>query len=153
MTKILKSILTIILLSLISCGPKLQSNSGEVNFLYKDAEGSIAVKSVGYGTNRENAVIDAQKNAFKILLFKGIPGTEFNIPLIQNEREAFTKNSNYFKKLFDEGYYKTFLMSSTESSSLIKMKGNKKIAVDIKINYNSLRKDLEQNQLIRKFGF
>jgi hypothetical protein len=44
-------------------------------------------------------------------------------------------------------------MSSTESSNLIKMKGTKKITVDVKINYNSLRKDLEQNQLIRKFGF
>ena len=25
--------------------------------------------------------------------------------------------------------------------------------VDLKINYNSLRKDLEQNQIIRKFGY
>lgn len=153
MTKILKSILTIILLSLISCGPKLQSNSGEVNFLYKDAEGSIAVKSVGYGTNRENAVIDAQKNAFKILLFRGIPGTDLNVPLIDNENEAKLKNTNYFKNFFEEGNYKTFMMSSTESSNLVKVNGVKKIVIDIKINYNSLRKNLEQNQLVRKFGY
>jgi hypothetical protein len=136
-----------------NCSPKIQSYSAEVNFLYKEAQGTIGVKAIGYGKNQESAVEDAQKSAFKILLFKGIPGTELNIPLIQNENEATSKNSNYFKKLFDEGYYKTFLMSSTESSNLIKIKGNKKITVDMKINYNSLRKDLENNSITRKFGY
>lgn len=156
MKNVLKSIFGLIItLGLNSCSPKVQttSYSAEVNFLYKEAQGTIAVKSTGYGKNQVNAVADAQKNAFKVLLFKGIPGSELNIPLIENEIEANSKHSDYFNKLFDEGYYKSFMMSSTESSNLINMKGTKKISVDIKINYNSLRKDLEQNQLIRKFGY
>ena len=45
-------------------------------------------------------------------------------------------------------------MSSISTSDLTKHKGGKKsIAVDIKINLVSLRKDLEQNNIIRKFGF
>lgn len=150
----LKSILGIIvILGLHSCSPKLQPYSGEVNFLYKEAQGTIAVKSTGYGKNQTEAVADAQINAFKVLLFKGLPGTELNVPLIENENDAKSKHADYFKKFFDGGNYKTFMMSSTESSNLIKMKGTKKITVDVKINYNSLRKDLEQNQLIRKFGY
>jgi hypothetical protein len=155
----LKSILSIIvIIGLHSCSPKLQPYSdevysGEVNFLYKEAQGTIAVKSTGYGKNQSNAITDAQKNAFKVLLFMGLPGTELNVPLIENENDAVSKHATYFKKFFDEGKYKTFMMSSTESSKLIEMKSTKKITVDIKINYNSLRKDLEQNQLIRKFGF
>jgi hypothetical protein len=150
----LKSILGIIvILGLYSCSPKLQPYSAEVNFLSKEAQGTIAVKSTGYGKNQTEAVEDAQKNAFKVLLFKGLPGTELNIPLIENENDAKSKNSEYFNKFFEQGNYKTFMMSSTESSNLIKMKGTKKITVDVKINYNSLRKDLEQNQLIRKFGY
>jgi hypothetical protein len=150
----LKSILGIIvILGLHSCSPKIQPYSGEVNFLYKEAQGTIAVKSTGYGKNQTEAVSDAQINAFKILLFKGLPGTELNVPLIENENDAKSKHSDYFKKFFEQGNYKTFMMSSTESSNLIKMKGTKKITVDVKINYNSLRKDLEQNQLIRKFGY
>lgn len=140
-------------LGLHSCSPKLQPYSSEVNFLYKEAQGTIAVKSTGYGKNQTDAVMDAQKNAFKVILFKGLPGTELNVPLIENENDAKSKHADYFKKFFDEGNYKTLMMSSTESSNLIKMKGTKKITVDVKINYNSLRKDLEQNQLIRKFGF
>jgi hypothetical protein len=150
----LKSILGIIvILGLHSCSPKLQPYSAEVNFLYKEAQGTIAVKSTGYGKNQTEAVKDAQINAFKVLLFKGLPGTELNVPLIENENDARSKNSEYFKKFFEQGNYKTFMMSSTESSNLIKMKGVKKITVDVKINHNSLRKDLEQNQVIRKFGY
>jgi len=154
MKNILKSILgLIVILGLHNCSPKLQPYSAEVNFLYKEAQGTIAVKSTGYGKNQTDAVSDAQKNAFKVILFKGLPGTELNVPLIENENEAKSKKAEYFKKFFDEGNYKTFMMSSTESSNLIKVKGGKKISVDVKINYNSLRKDLEQNQVIRKFGF
>lgn len=150
----LKSILVAMsILGLQSCSPKLQPYSGEVNFLYKEAQGTIAVKSTGYGKNQSEAVADAQKNAFKILLFKGLPGTELNVPLIENENDAKSKHGDYLRKLFDQENYKTFMMSSTESSNLIKMKGTKKITVDLKINYNSLRKDLEQNQVIRKFGY
>jgi len=149
----IKLFIIISILGLYSCSPKIQPYSGEVNFLYKEAQGTIAVKSTGYGKNQSEAVTDSQLNAFKVILFKGIPGTELNVPLIENENDAKSKNNAYFKKLFDEANYKTFMMSSTESSNLIKVKGGKKISVDVKINYNSLRKDLEQNQVIRKFGF
>ena len=148
MKNIQKSLFIIAIIGLHSCSPKLQPYSAEVNFLYKEATGTIAVKSTGFGKNQTDAVSDAQQNAFK-----GLPGTELNVPLIENENDAKSKHSDYFKKFFEQGNYKTFMMSSTESSNLIKMKGTKKITVDVKINYNSLRKDLEQNQLIRKFGF
>ena len=153
MKSIKKTLFLIAIIGLYNCSPKLQPYSAEVNFLYKEAQGTITVKSTGYGKNQTEAVIDAQKNAFNVLLFKGIPGTELNVPLIENENSAKSKNVDYFKKFFEEGYYKKFMMSSSESSNLIKIKGGKKIIVDIKINYNSLRKDLEQNGLIRKFGF
>lgn len=153
MNKILCIIVVVI--GLHSCAPTKQSYSysGEVDFLYKEAQGSIAVKSTGYGNNRTNAIIDAQKNAFKVLLFRGLPGTELNLPLIENENDAKTKHAQYFKWFFDQENYRAFMMSSTESSNLIKVKGNKKITVDLKINYYSLRKDLEQKQLIRNFGY
>jgi hypothetical protein len=142
-----------VILGLQSCSPKVVPYSGEVNFIYKEAQGTIGLKSIGYGKNLQEAIIDAQKNSFNILFFKGIPGTELNIPLIDNENDAKSKHSDYFKKFFDQGNYKSFIMSSTESSNLMKIKGGKKITIDLKINYNSLRKDLEQNQITRKFGY
>ena len=143
----------IVIIGFYNCSPKLETYTAEVNFISREAQGTIVLKSTGYGKNHAEAVTDAQINAFKVILFKGIPGTELNIPLIENEKNVTSQHSEYFKNFFDGGLYKTFMMSSTESSNLIKMKGTKKINVDLKINYNSLRKDLEQNQLIRKFGF
>jgi hypothetical protein len=124
-----------------------------VNFLNKEEQGTITLKSTGYGKNQKQAVEDAQLNAFKVLLFKGVPGSELNLPMVENENEARSRHDEYFNKLLDQGNYKSFMMSSTESSNLIKMRGTKKINVDVKINYNSLRKNLEQNQVIRKFGY
>jgi hypothetical protein len=146
----LKSFLVIALIGLHSCSPKLQPYSGEVNFLSKEAIGTITVKSIGNGKNQNDAIMDAEKNAFYVILFKGIPGTDLNVPLIENEDEVKSKHASYLKYLFDDTNYKSYIMSS---SNLIKIKKNKKISLNIKINYNSLRKNLEQNQVVRKFGY
>ena len=130
------------------------SYSAEVTALERGAApGTIAVRSAGYGNNQTEAVRNAGFNAFSILLFKGLPGTALNLPLVDNEREARVKNESYFKKLFDEGLYKNFVVSSTESSLLLKEQGTKKLTVDMVINYTSLRRDLEQNNVIRKLGY
>ena len=86
-------------------------------------------------------------------MFRGIPGTEQNIPLVENEQESKSKHVKYFENFFEKGYYKTFMMSSIISSKLSKSNSGKTITLNVKININSLRKDLEQNQIIRKFGF
>ena len=152
--KIILGIIAII--GLHSCSPKIQpysSYSGEVNFLFKEEQGTIVVESTGYGKNQSEALVDAQITAIKVLLFKGLPGTELNVPLIENENDANSKFSDYFQNLFQQGNYIKFIMSSTESANPVQKKGNKTITLDIKINYNSLRKDLEQNQVIRKVGY
>jgi hypothetical protein len=148
-------ILISIVLGLHNCSPKTKSlNLGsEVNFLYKESQGSIAVKSVGFGNNQETAEVNAEQNAFYVVLFRGIPGTEQNIPLVENEQESKSKHVKYFENFFEKGYYKTFMMSSIISSKLSKSNSGKTITLNVKININSLRKDLEQNQIIRKFGF
>jgi hypothetical protein len=140
---------------IVSCSPKLppKNYSATVEFIYKEASGTIAVKSSGYGKKQELAVGDALKNAFSVILFKGLPGTELNIPLIENENEAKSNHNDYFKNFFEQGEYNKFLMSSSFITAPSKNKGVVIVSLEIKINYNSLRKDLEQNHIIRKFGF
>lgn len=70
------------------------------------------------------------------------------------KRKKKEKNKDYFNKFYKDKRYKTFVMSSIPTSDLTKHKGGKKsIAIDVKINLVALRKDLEQNNIIRKFGF
>mgnify|MGYP000141172870 CR=1 FL=1 len=41
-----------------------------------------ALKKKNKNTKAQESYEDAQKTAFKVIMFKGIPGTELNIPLI-----------------------------------------------------------------------
>ena len=93
----------IIILTIFGCSPKVVNyETSEVNFISKETNGTITLKSLGYGNNLETAVANAQIKCFDVLLFKGIPGTELNVPLIENEIVAKQNNSNYFKKFYEQ---------------------------------------------------
>jgi hypothetical protein len=128
--------------------------TAEVNYL-SSKDGTITMRAIGIGVQSEDAINDAEKNALNVLLFRGLPESEQKVALIgTNETEEKNKHKEYFNKLYYEKRYKTFVMSSIPTTDLILHKGGKKsIAVDIKINLVALRKDLEQNNIIRKFGF
>lgn len=128
--------------------------TAEVNYL-SGKDGTITMRAIGIGVNSEDAIYDAEKNAIKVLLFRGLPESEQKVALIgTNEAEEQKKHKEYFNKFYSEMRYKTFIMSSIPTSDLIKHRGGKRsIAADIKINLVALRKDLEQNNIIRKFGF
>jgi hypothetical protein len=152
----IKNILCLLICSLYlgACSKKIQPDyNAEVSFQAKDNDGTITVRSFGYGTNDSNAIADAQKNALSVILFKGIPGSELKQPLVTNEYESKNINSNYYKNLFDNKFSKTFIMSTDVISPLTKFNSTKRLIVNIKINFNSLRKDLENNSIIRKFGY
>lgn len=125
----------------------------EVSLLKKTDYGSAYLKSVGYGNGRHSAIEDAQKKSFFVILFRGIPNTNYNYPLIENEVSFREKNANFNKDFFDNGLYKSFIISNSESSNLISTSRGFKIFMNIEINYEALRKYLEQNSIIRKFGY
>jgi hypothetical protein len=128
--------------------------SSEVNYI-SGKEGTIIMRAIGIGINEEDAIIDAEINAFNVLLFRGLPESEQKIALIgTNESNEKEKHKDYFNNFYIDKRYKTFMMSSIPTSNLTRHKGGKKsISVDVKINLVSLRKDLEENNIIRKFGF
>lgn len=128
--------------------------TAKVNYISGN-DGTITMKAIGIGSTQDDAIVDAEKNAFNVLLFRGLPESEQKIALIgTNEIEEKDNNKDYFEVFYNEKRYKTFLMSSIPTSDLIKYKnGEKCISVDVKINTIALRADLENNNIIRKFGF
>jgi len=151
---LVSSLVVFILLSLsYSCSRKVLPTA-EVNYLSSN-DGTVSMRAIGIGSNQENAITDAEKNAFNVIFFRGLPESEQKIALIgTNETVEKEKHKDYFEKFYKGKRYKTFVMSSIPTSDLIKYKGGEKsISVDIKVNLVALRKDLEQNNIIRKFGF
>lgn len=79
------------------------------------------------------------------LLFRGLPNSNQTVPIISTSEEQ-TKQQfpAYFKNFIDNKRYQTFISSSTKNSN-----GSRRIV----INTKALKQDLEQNSIIRKFGY
>jgi hypothetical protein len=143
----------IILSTTYSCSKKTIP-SAEVNYV-SGTEGTIIMRSIGVGSNQMEAIADAEKSAINVILFRGLPESIQKTALIgTSESEEMDKHKDYFEKFYSQKRYRTFIMFSIPVSNLIKQNGGQKsIAADVKVNLVALRKDLEQNNIIRKFGF
>jgi hypothetical protein len=152
--QLFKGLGMIIILSILTNCSYNTVPTATVNFVSGN-KGTITMRAIGFGINTEDAINDAEKNAMNVLLFRGLPESEVTVGLIgTNESAEMEKHPAYFSKFYNGLRYKSFIMSSIPTSDLIIKKGSKKsIAVDIKINYAALKKDLEQSNLIRQFGY
>lgn len=164
-------LITTTLLLMISCGSKRVAFFPTSEVTYQDYSRDIlTLRVLGYGANENEAIEDAQRRAMETLFFRGIPNSNISKPLIgYNENELKQRYNTYFKEFFG---YKRFLTFITETifvggnkqkviaTKIDKKKGSKEdmidalvVAVDVLINVKPLRKDLEQKNVIRKFGF
>lgn len=139
---------------LYSCAQKIVVPlTAEVNVINEDKNKTIELRSIGFGKGIEEASYDSERKAFEIIFFRGIPNTSIQNPLIgSEENDIILKNSSYFDSFF-KSRYKTFIMRIYKSSPNQNNKGTISVVNDIKINILSLKKDLENNNIIRKFGF
>lgn len=134
------------------CSPKVTQGSLEVNYI-SSIDGTVTLRVIGDGSNQK-ALESAEKKAFDVLLFRGVPGSPERLAMVgSNEIDEKAKNSAYFDRFFTEKRYKSFVMAAIPTSAAYKESGAKKSAFDIKVNTAALRTDLEQNNIIRKFGY
>lgn len=155
----MKRLLLVVLILLgvgLSYGQRVKpsSYSSYVN-LVEQNKGSVIVRSIGWGKSEASALQDAEVRAILTLLYVGLPQAQHLQAMIGNEQEANDANPTYFERLIDQQAYKRFVVNSAPSGSWSKMKGEKtkSMPVDITINVDALKKDLESNKIVRKFGF
>ena len=127
--------------------------TGETLYAGNSESGTILLKSSGYGVLKGAAIQNAEINAFNNLIFRGIPGSQYSLPMIENEQQAKSDFKNYFTNLYEQKRYKAFLLSTASETDLsLNLSREKTISIETKINVNALRRDMEQNGVIRKFG-
>ena len=120
--------------------------------LISENKGEITLKTISQ--NSDKGVEQAQRLVMQTILFRGIANSNsLNIPLVPNENQSLVQYKEYFSNFFDKGFYKTFFILSQESNISKNIRGNKQLDIVMKINVNALRRDLEQNGVIRKFGY
>lgn len=143
---------SIILLAFFMTTCKTLSPVSEV--VYMDTtNGVLNLRSTGSGKTKEDCILNAQKNAFETLFFRGIPGSQQNTALIGPDEKSKLNNSKYFEEFYEKERFKTFLTGTQEVSQLQKVAGGKQLTISLGINLPALRKDLENTSIIRKFGY
>jgi hypothetical protein len=134
------------------------------------SEGDLLKLGVlGYGVSQQDAVIDAKINAFNNLFFRGIPNSSNQNPLISiDEKKILAKHNAYFQELYQGMRMNTFineyiLIASDKTNVLAQKLKNRKVKqesmesvaayIEISINTRALKKDLENYNIIKAFGF
>ncbi len=130
--------------------------TAQVNYISSPENGTMMVKVIGYGKKKEAAINQGEKTIFEVLMYRGLPGSPQTQPLIPFDKQSKVKQDHkkYLEEFFD-GNYKTFIMSTNAVTELVKVPKikYKKITLEVKVNYAALRKELEEQKLVRKFGF
>lgn len=114
---------------------------------------NVTLRCIGYGKNVKIAVKSAELGAIETLLYVGATGTPYSLPLISNKVEAESKNKSFFDTFY-ESSYKNFVESSVTVTAFGKDSEKRKcVTLDVNIRAEQLRSYLENNGIIRKFGF
>jgi hypothetical protein len=133
-----------------------QPTANQIRFVSEESAGIVKVHSTGLGSNLSEMEQDAQKKAFEMLLYVGLPtaSTEtYRVPLVPNKGDMQGHPS--VKKFFNNREYAQFV-TRIERLEYLKQRaseGGRMLNYNIVINYNALRRYLEQNDIIRKFGY
>jgi len=173
----------VILLSLGSCYRKNSGNTSlnyEVFPMTQSQEGNVNFKIFSYGYDPDDALERCKMDAIHAVLFKGIPGSSQEKPLIPN-LDAFNQHKEYFANFFGvnskdisntavtifgrirllpgyaNGPYRLFVNFSGDGSinpnDRMKVDNRYKVGVGMSVNINLLRKRLEKDGIIKGFEF
>lgn len=145
--------IAVILLSLISCKSTVvipYERTGEVVTLSHERS-LINVQSSTRAASYGIAVEYAERQAFENILFKGIPNSNQEVPLLASENKAWSENAATMQELIiDRGYL--HYITSSNTADHVKNGGVSFIKQNIAIDLAALRKYLESEKAVKKFG-
>lgn len=145
--------LIIVVFGLVSCSPKLTvpfSRTGEVEMIESEPS-TITVVSRSYAETKAKAIAYAERNALENILYRGIPGSSQESPMIADEQAAQRSHGQILQRLILDGLYSQFVIQSYVDQSVPSGKGVS-VGQVVKFDLNALRKYLEKEGVIRTFG-
>lgn len=140
---------------LMTASCKTTYSTSEVTYLANPEAGIIRLSTIGYGHTQREAEQETYVTAFNTIFFKGVPGFDaLRLPMIEDESKARRERASFFDKFYGEKGYLQFVTEQGTSSKMNRVnRGKIRVQRDIAINYEALRRHLEREGVIRKFGF
>lgn len=156
------------------CSKKL-SYQYETDALEQGEQGTVMFKVYSYAGNVDAAIERAKMDAVHAVLFKGVPGTNVEDPILNEPAKTQEENSEYFKKFFgveilqervrekgglrygrESADYRLYVKRSDDGSispqDRMKVNGGYKVGVKVAVNHKQLRKRLEKDGIVKEFG-
>jgi hypothetical protein len=130
--------------SLNSC--KTPYKTSAESWMIRESKDVIVIGAKGYGNNERSALLDAEKRAFETLFYHGIPNSSYRRPLLENGRQDEAK----VRQLFSSNDYRNYITNSNIISDLTrnKTKGTKELNAEVLINVFSLKRQLQEDEII-----
>ena len=128
----------------------------EVKCLGTGNDGTQVFMIYGYGKKPEKAILQAKRNAVHAVIFKGIyagaPGCT-NKPLVKSP-SVEAEHQDYFNTFFAEGgaYLNYIALSGEGVRESVKIKGIYKVGIAVSVMNDQLRKELENQGIIKGLG-
>lgn len=159
-------LLTLLPLSLVASegarGKKKKANENTREWYYEleaysaPYRGACNVKVWSYGPDITTARDQAAKNAVHGVLFRGVPGNPDRrlngLPALVSDPVAEQTHENFFDRFFADGgaylRYATKLVSSSNDEILKYGKKNYKVGVVVTVQYDALRRALEEQGIV-----
>ena len=114
--------------------------------------GMIWIRAVGFGKKEVEAQRDAEVAALEALLFQGIANTQFSMPMVEGGVASREQHAAFYKTFFEQQGFRQFVSKTQLVQGLTKFKGGRKLVTRVLVDVNGLRRHLESNGVIRKFG-
>lgn len=121
------------------------------------SQGTVLIKVYSYAKNEKSAVELAKENAVHGVLFKGVVGgngASAQPPIVKPEEKEM--HQDFFNDFFLNGDYLQFVSLSSDgtvsSDDRLKVGNLYKIGIIVSVNKAGLRKYLENEGIIKKFG-
>jgi len=119
-------------------------------------DGTKLLKVWGYGKKVDNAIYDAKRTAVAAVIFRGVPAGNGAAPTPSLLTvDGYEQHMDFFDEFFkDGGMYLSFVNLTTDGtpggSDNIKMSHGYKVAVSASINFNELRKYLQDKGVVKR---
>lgn len=141
-------------ISIFSQGTNPANYNYEIQFIKTGLQGTELFKVFTYCKKEKDCIEYAKADAVKAILFKGIPGSGTQQPMV-NEVGAEEKYKDYFTEFFKTGgKYLNYVSISNDGSinenDRYKVGRQLKIGVIVSVQKANLRKELEAAGIIKR---
>lgn len=136
----------------IMCFSQAQNNFSYSLESVKIIDNNVVLLVVNVESSNKNMIErDAKYAALKIIMFDGLPETKYSKPLLpEGEIHTIADHPDYFDKLYNT-YSSDFIKGIRQLTKYKKGPG-KSTQFEIVVDVIKLRRDLEKNKIMKKFG-